>query len=269
MTVLCLKAVDISVNSNLRVCWLSQRYSVTLAMNTHVIDLTQDDDEEDVVVQLQPTAKRQKRKVVNQEPVWAKKRGVPRIMLEMQLLSEEFAEERPRIFDVCMVGDDATLWRFKLRDFDDESSGGRQLNADLADLGKWRGQDFIVMEVRFPDDYPARPFFLRVVSPRMVWYTGHVTAGGAICIEVLTLSSSPNSWLPTHCLESILRTVFANMVFAQVGYVRTTHGPGGRTGPLRVDLHHRYAHDVLAEYTQYEANSAFSRMLDHHRRNGW
>ena len=30
------------------------------------------------------------------------------------------------------------------------------------------------MEARFPPSYPAAPFFLRVVTPRMVMYTGHV-----------------------------------------------------------------------------------------------
>ena len=30
------------------------------------------------------------------------------------------------------------------------------------------------MEARFPPSYPAAPFFLRVVTPRMVMCTGHV-----------------------------------------------------------------------------------------------
>ena len=46
-------------------------------------------------------------------------------------------------------------------------------------------------------------------------------------------------------------------------------GPGGRSGPLRVDLGGKYHHSPLQEYTEGEARSAFSRMLDHHRANGW
>ena len=34
------------------------------------------------------------------------------------------------------------------------------------------GQDHIKMEIKFPSDYPNKPFFLRVISPRMCWYTG-------------------------------------------------------------------------------------------------
>ena len=43
------------------------------------------------------------------------------------------------------------------------------------------------------------------------WYTGHVTAGGSICIAALTLSGSANSWTPDYCVESILNVVIANM----------------------------------------------------------
>ncbi len=60
-------------------------------------------------------------------------------------------------------------------------------------------------------DYPAQPFFLRVVTPRCVWYTGHVTAGGSICIEALTLSGGPNGWTSALCVESVLTLVITNM----------------------------------------------------------
>jgi ubiquitin-conjugating enzyme E2 Q len=85
------------------------------------------------------------------------------------------------------------LWRFKVKNFDNSSAGGKQLNADLVALNSRRGQDHCVMEVSFPKDYPTRPFSLRCVSPRFVWYTGHVTAGGSICIEALTTSGKRGS----------------------------------------------------------------------------
>lgn len=43
------------------------------------------------------------------------------------------------------------------------------------------------------------------------WYTGHVTAGGSICIAALTLSGNVNSWTPDYSVESILNVVLANM----------------------------------------------------------
>jgi len=48
-------------------------------------------------------------------------------------------------------------------------AAGRRLNEDLAQLN-WRfGQDHLLLEVAFPEDYPEQPFTLRVVLPRCVW----------------------------------------------------------------------------------------------------
>ena len=138
------------------------------------------------------------------------------------------------------------------------------MNGDLAQL-----RVPIRMEISFPSDYPTRPFFLRCVSPRFCWYTGHVTAGGAICIEAWTTSGSPGSWNPSLNVEAILHTVFANFLDTTSQLIRTATGPGGRSGPLRVDLQRRYCRDPLQEYTAHEARSAFDRMLRHHAANGW
>lgn len=49
--------------------------------------------------------------------------------------------------------------------------------------------------------------YLQVVKPRCVWYTGHVAAGGSICTEALTLTSTPTGWQPSHTVEGILLEV--------------------------------------------------------------
>ena len=38
-------------------------------------------------------------------------------------------------------------------------------------------------------------------------YTGHVTAGGSICVEALTNTGTPNSWQRDYTFEGILTTV--------------------------------------------------------------
>ena len=43
-----------------------------------------------------------------------------------------------------------------------------------------------------------------------------MTAGGSICIAVLTLSGSANSWTPDYSVESILNVVIANMYGTQL-----------------------------------------------------
>ena len=56
--------------------------------------------------------------------------------------------------------------------------GGRDLNADLAALRRRYGQGKILMEILFPARYPVDPYTLRVVRPRMAWYTGNFPDDG-------------------------------------------------------------------------------------------
>lgn len=66
------------------------------------------------------------------------------------------------------------------------------------------GVQSVVLEVRFGPDFPMQPPFVRVVRPRFLPFMhgggGHVTGGGAICMELLTNSG----WNPTCTIESIL-----------------------------------------------------------------
>ena len=94
-----------------------------------------------------------------------------------------------------------------------------------------------------------------------------MTAGGSICIEALTLSGSPGSWQAAYCFESVIQLVLTNMIHCEPIMVRTATGPGGRSGPLRVDLH--MGSSVMHPYSEWEAKAAFERMMNHHRTNGW
>lgn len=65
----------------------------------------------------------------------------------------------------------------------------------------------IVLEVRFTANYPISPPFIRVIRPRFLPFAsgggGHVTAGGAICMELLTNTG----WSPVSSIESVLLQV--------------------------------------------------------------
>lgn len=64
------------------------------------------------------------------------------------------------------------------------------------------------------------------VACRCQMYTGHVTAGGSICLESLTCSGTPGSWQPDFSVESLLNVIVINMV-------RTWEGsPPSRVGCL-------------------------------------
>lgn len=61
----------------------------------------------------------------------------------------------------------------------------------------------IVLEVRFGCDYPYSPPFIRVIRPRFLPFMagggGHVTIGGALCMELLTSSG----WSPATSMEAV------------------------------------------------------------------
>ncbi|KAH7083215.1 hypothetical protein BKA63DRAFT_146596 [Paraphoma chrysanthemicola] len=65
----------------------------------------------------------------------------------------------------------------------------------------------IVLELRFGKDYPMSPPFVRVIRPRFLGFQqgggGHVTAGGAMCMELLT----NDGWSAVSSIESVLLQV--------------------------------------------------------------
>ncbi|EYE91291.1 putative ubiquitin conjugating enzyme [Aspergillus ruber CBS 135680] len=90
-------------------------------------------------------------------------------------------------------------WIVELHSFDPDLPLAQDLkNADLKS---------IVLELRFPPQFPLSPPFIRVVRPRLLPFQsgggGHVTAGGAMCMELLTNTG----WLPTATIESVLLQV--------------------------------------------------------------
>ena len=207
-------------------------------------------------------------------PPWLKQNGVRRIMAEFRALTEAL-DARPGSLGALRRlwlpdEDNLSVWRMECRGFDEDLQGGRDINADLMNLAHQTGgrSSSIVMEATFPQNYPSAPFFLRVVTPRMVMYTGHVTAGGSICVEALTATGTANSWQRTFTFENIFLMVLHNMIDVEPMQVRTATGPGGRSGPLRVDLR-QGARYCTSEYSTHEAQAAFGRTLAHHRANGW
>ena len=95
--------------------------------------------------------------------------------------------------------DNVYQWILELHSFD----ASLPLAADL----KARGLTSVVLELRFGPGFPFSPPFARVVRPRFVPFLagggGHVTAGGALCMELLTNSG----WNSTSTIEAVLLQV--------------------------------------------------------------
>ncbi|KAH8677307.1 hypothetical protein BX600DRAFT_122349 [Xylariales sp. PMI_506] len=90
-------------------------------------------------------------------------------------------------------------WIVELHSFDSD--------LPLAKDMKSAGLTSIILELRFGRNFPLSPPFVRVVRPRFLPFMngggGHVTAGGALCMELLTNSG----WSPATSLESVLLQV--------------------------------------------------------------
>lgn len=90
-------------------------------------------------------------------------------------------------------------WIVELHSFDPDLP----LSQDM----KHAGIKSIVLELRFGKDFPVSPPFVRVIRPRFLPFTagggGHVTGGGAMCMELLTNSG----WSPVSSIESVLLQV--------------------------------------------------------------
>ena len=101
----------------------------------------------------------------------------------------------------------------------------------------------MVLEVSFGHDFPTSPPFVRVVSPRLAFHTGHVTIGGSMCMELLTTKG----WNSEYTVESALVMVRDAILSAD---------PPGKLHPQLARV----------PYTEEEARRAFVRVATQH---GW
>jgi len=93
-------------------------------------------------------------------------------------------------FTAFPYNDNLFIWHVKMFGFENE----KNFNQDLKNYakGEGNGQDFVLFEMTFPQEYPNKPPFIRVLKPRFQHLTGHITLGGSICMQLLTTSG----WSP-------------------------------------------------------------------------
>jgi ubiquitin-conjugating enzyme E2 Q len=139
------------------------------------------------------------------EPSWATKAATRRLAQEriemMKVQDEADVGELGWYVDFEQLDRSATLfrWVFELHSFDETLPLARDMKAKKCPS--------IVLEVFPGADYPLTPPFIRVVRPLFLDFAhgggGHVTAGGAICSEMLTNSG----WSPALDLEKAVLQV--------------------------------------------------------------
>ena len=137
-------------------------------------------------------------------------------------------------------------WIVELHSFD--------LALPLGQDMKRMGVNSIVLEMRFGRDFPLTPPFVRLIRPRFLPFLegggGHVTAGGAMCMELL----ATDGWSPANSLESVLVQVRAALCSTDPRPARLEER--GRTRAARGQ----------ADYGVAEAFDAYARAA---RTHGW
>jgi ubiquitin-protein ligase len=113
-------------------------------------------------------------------------------------LSTKVGEDRYWTLDLARL-DDLYTWHFSLSTFDP--------SLPLANDMQTYNITTIDLEVKFGPQHPKTPPFVRVVRPRFLQFMhgggGHVTAGGSICVDMLTMKG----WKAGYGLEQILMVV--------------------------------------------------------------
>jgi ubiquitin-conjugating enzyme E2 Q len=173
--------------------------------------------------------------LTNSLPVPASKTIQKQLMHVLRTQMSQHEKERGWILNVDKM-DRLDLWEVSMIHFDSDLP----LVKDLID----NELDRIQMEFTFPSDYPASPPFARVVYPRLLRFMdgggGHVEAGGAICVQLLTSSG----WNPKFNMEGVFQIAHA--------LLSTTNPPA------------RLAKNWSKPYTMEEAKAAFARVAKIH-----
>ena len=191
------------------------------------------------------------------------------ILCEFRALLKRARDVNDDLIDAVELLDEDMLrtFRIKMSKFG-STIDGQAIERDLRELKRRHGVGHITLEVIFRESFPSQPPFIRVVSPRVKWYTGHVTAGGSICLKSL-VNGIHGGWDPNYTIEGMIEMIKLNFVYAERVLVRTMTGPGGMAGPLRIDIDNEFNYDVMQEYSLWAAESAFYRTVENHRKNGW
>lgn len=157
-------------------------------------------------------------------------KGVKKLVREYKRIAKQ--DPKDLGFQVKVANDSFYKWSVFINKFDESYPIGK----DMIELGI----KSIELEILFPENYPYAPPFIRIISPRFKYQTGHVTQAGSLCMEILT----PKGWSPACSVESVIVTIKSEII----------------EGEGRVD---RDKYKI--PYSLEEAKSSFVRVARSHR----
>lgn len=134
------------------------------------------------------------------QKVKAAKRSNKRLLVEYKKMQKTDVKDMG--LSVEMKDDSTNVWNAYLytTGFDPKQALTKSLNT--------KSIPYVQLELHFPERYPFEPPFVRVVSPRFKYRTGHITVNGAICHEIL----SNQSWVASCSVEALLVDIRCNIL---------------------------------------------------------
>lgn len=173
--------------------------------------------------------KKEEKKVVQ-------KKGNGRIMKEIKMMSrynDGPVDDNGLTLEFNIVEEQINIWRCKLAA--DNFTDCKDLYSDLQ---KYNISN-VEFEILLPERYPFEPPFIRLVTPRFAFLSGHITRGGSICMELLT----KQGWTSSISVDKVLLMIKQNMMDG-----------GARIDPKLIGKVYGYQ----------EAVEAYDRMLRNH-----
>lgn len=129
------------------------------------------------------------------------KRSNKRLLIELKKMSSQ--EIRDELgYSAEIVDDDIYLWRVNL--YTDKFDPDHPFTKSLLEYGI----SYVQFEMRFPERYPFEPPFVRVVSPRFEFRTGHITINGAICHQILAYGE----WAASYFVSTLMTDIKCNIL---------------------------------------------------------
>jgi ubiquitin-protein ligase len=159
---------------------------------------------------------------------------VKRLMKEYKTLIQKSEDELG--FKIKLkTEDNLDVWKIYIKS--DGFEGNPLIQSDM----KKYNISYVELEFTFNENYPVQPPFVRIVSPRFIYRTGHITIGGSICMELLT----NQGWDMTTSVSTVIT------------YIKSAIMEGeGQIDPA----------NYKSSYDMNEAVDAYQRMLKSH---GW
>jgi len=141
-------------------------------------------------------------------------KGLKKLIREYKTIIKSNPDELG--FRIDVNSNDLYLWKVFIYKYDEKYGIGQ-------DMKKY-GIKEIELEMKFGTDYPYAPPFVRVIRPRFKRLTGHITSGGALCMEILTKSG----WSPACSIEALLVSIKSEIL----------------EGEARLDPHNAVAYNI-------------------------